>query len=173
VRGAYESGTPAIGVGVGNVAVIVDETADVADAAAKIARSKTFDNATSCSSKNSVIAVESIADALLRAFEREGGALRDANETAALRRTMFQDGKLSSAVVAQDVATIARLAGLTRPAVQRARFLIVPEKAVSVASIRFRARSCLRCLRSTALPISLRSWRGPKRSCASRAPAIR
>src|SRR6188472_1837801 len=47
VRAAYESGTPAIGVGVGNVAVIVDETADVADAAAKIARSKTFDNATS------------------------------------------------------------------------------------------------------------------------------
>src|SRR6187551_1764635 len=65
VRAAYESGTPAIGVGVGNVAVIVDETADVADAAAKIARSKTFDNATSCSSENSVIAVASIADALL------------------------------------------------------------------------------------------------------------
>ena len=58
VRAAYASGTPAIGVGAGNVAVIVDETADVADAADKIARSKTFDNATSCSSENSVIAVE-------------------------------------------------------------------------------------------------------------------
>ena len=61
VRAAYESGTPAIGVGVGNVAVIVDETADIADAAEKIARSKTFDNATSCSSENSVIAVEAVA----------------------------------------------------------------------------------------------------------------
>ncbi|HXT02851.1 MAG TPA: aldehyde dehydrogenase family protein, partial [Casimicrobiaceae bacterium] len=62
VRAAYESGTPAIGVGVGNVAVIVDETADLADAAAKIARSKTFDNATSCSSENSVVAVQGVAD---------------------------------------------------------------------------------------------------------------
>jgi sulfoacetaldehyde dehydrogenase len=44
-------------VGAGNVAVIVDETADVASAARKIAQSKTFDNATSCSSENSVIAV--------------------------------------------------------------------------------------------------------------------
>ena len=58
VRAAYSSGTPAIGVGAGNVAVIVDETADLADAANKIARSKTFDNATSCSSENSVIAIE-------------------------------------------------------------------------------------------------------------------
>jgi sulfoacetaldehyde dehydrogenase len=56
VKAAYSSGTPAVGVGVGNVVVIVDETADVADAAEKIARSKTFDHATSCSSENSVIA---------------------------------------------------------------------------------------------------------------------
>ena len=55
VRAAYASGTPAIGVGVGNVAVIVDADADVADAAAKIAASKTFDNATSCSSENSLV----------------------------------------------------------------------------------------------------------------------
>ena len=78
VRAAYESGTPALGVGVGNVAVIVDETADIADAARKIARSKTFDNATSCSSENSVIAVASIADELRQALAREGGVLLDA-----------------------------------------------------------------------------------------------
>ena len=76
---AYESGTPAIGVGVGNVAVIVDETADVDDAAAKIARSKTFDNATSCSSENSVVAVEAVAGALL-------AALRARRRRAARRR---------------------------------------------------------------------------------------
>src|SRR5690242_1825629 len=93
VRGAYESGTPAIGVGVGNVAVIVDETADVADAAAKIARSKTFDNATSCSSENSVIAVDAIADRLLAALAAQGGVLLDAEEKAALAHEMFDDGK--------------------------------------------------------------------------------
>ena len=52
VRRAYASGTPAIGVGTGNVPVIIDETADVDDAARKILASKTFDNSTSCSSEN-------------------------------------------------------------------------------------------------------------------------
>ena len=85
VRAAYESGTPAIGVGAGNVSVIVDETADVPDAAAKIARSKTFDHATSCSSENSVIAVAAVYDALLAALAREGGVLLDADEARQLR----------------------------------------------------------------------------------------
>jgi sulfoacetaldehyde dehydrogenase len=130
VRGAYESGTPAIGVGVGNVVVIVDETANVSDAAAKIARSKTFDNATSCSSENSVVAVDAIADELLRALTREGGVLLDAGEKAALERAMFADGKLASEIVAQDAAAIARRAGLSRREFANARFLIVAESGV-------------------------------------------
>jgi len=130
VRAAYESGTPAIGVGVGNVAVIVDETADIDDAAAKIARSKTFDNATSCSSENSVIAVETIADRLVAALERQGGRRLDATEAAALAHAMFPGGKLSQAFVAQDAATIAKRAGLTRAALDDARFLIVDETGV-------------------------------------------
>jgi sulfoacetaldehyde dehydrogenase len=133
VRAAYESGTPAIGVGVGNVAVIVDETADLADAAAKIARSKAFDNATSCSSENSVVAVQGVADALLAALVREGGMVLEATEAAHLARTMFAGGKLSPGVVAQDVATIAGLASLTRPALRDARFLIVAETGVGRA----------------------------------------
>ena len=127
VRAAYESGTPAIGVGVGNVAVIVDETAYIEDAAAKIARSKTFDNATSCSSENSVIAVEAVADALLAALERQGGFRLDRTEAATLRRAMFPDGKLSQAYVAQDVATIVERAGLSRAVLRNASFLIVEE----------------------------------------------
>jgi sulfoacetaldehyde dehydrogenase len=133
VRGAYESGTPALGVGVGNVVVIVDETADVADAAAKIAQSKTFDNATSCSSENSVVAVEAIADELLHAFARQGGVLLDVAERAALERHMFANGKLASEVVAQDARAIARQAGLTRPEFANARFLIVEESGVGRA----------------------------------------
>jgi len=127
VRAAYASGTPAIGVGVGNVAVIVDETAYIEDAAAKIARSKTFDNATSCSSENSVIAVEAVADALLAALERHGGLRLDRTEAATLRRAMFPDGKLSEAYVAQDVATIVERAGLSRAVLRNASFLIVEE----------------------------------------------
>jgi sulfoacetaldehyde dehydrogenase len=133
VRGAYESGTPAIGVGVGNVAVIVDETADIADAAFKIARSKTFDNATSCSSENSVVAVDAIADRLLAALAAQGGVLLDAEEKSALAHEMFDEGTLAAEVVAQDAPTIARFAGLVRPDMERARFLIVEESGVGRA----------------------------------------
>ena len=130
VRAAYESGTPAIGVGVGNVPVVVDETADVADAAEKIARSKTFDNATSCSSENSVIAVETIADDLLAALGNHGGVLLDTDETARLQRAMFPEGKLSQTFVAQDAQTIATRAALSRAAARNPRFLIVSETGV-------------------------------------------
>jgi len=130
VRAAYESGTPAIGVGAGNVTAIVDETADVPSAAAKIAKSKTFDNATSCSSENAVIAVAAVYDALVAAFAREGGVLLDADETRRLEAALFAGGKLNPALIAQPAPVIAAGAGLERPAVRAARFLLVPESGV-------------------------------------------
>jgi sulfoacetaldehyde dehydrogenase len=130
VRAAYESGTPALGVGAGNVAVIVDESADIADAARKIARSKVFDNATSCSSENSVIAIAAIADSLVAALEREGGVLLDGEETQRLQQAMFTPHGLAAEVVAQSADAIAAYARLVRPAVARARFLIVAETGI-------------------------------------------
>jgi sulfoacetaldehyde dehydrogenase len=130
VRAAYASGTPAIGVGAGNVVVIVDATADAAGAAVKIAASKMFDHATSCSSENSVIAVDPAYPALLAALAGAGGVLLDAAETAALAATMFPGGKLSPAVTAQSAPAIARLAGLDRRALQEAGFLMVAESGV-------------------------------------------
>ena len=128
VKAAYSSGTPALGVGAGNVASIVDETADVADAARKTATSKTFDNATSCSSENSVIVVEENASRLLDAFATHGGVLLDASEKHALERAMFADGKLLPEVIAQSAGAIAKRAGIDRAA--GARFLIVDETGV-------------------------------------------
>jgi sulfoacetaldehyde dehydrogenase len=127
IRAAYASGTPAVGVGLGNVAVIVDESADAADAAAKIARSKTFDHATSCSSENSVILLDAVHDDALAALVAAGGAMLTAPEKAALQRTMWPDGRLAADVTAQPAPKIAALAGLTRPAVRAARFLMVEE----------------------------------------------
>ncbi len=60
VKAAYSSGTPSYGVGAGNPVVIVAEDADVPDAAEKIVISKTFDNATSCSSDTSIVIHESV-----------------------------------------------------------------------------------------------------------------
>ena len=73
VRAAYASGTPAFGVGAGNIAGIVDETADVARAADRIVLSKTFDNATSCSSENSLVIVGVAYDAIVAALRARGG----------------------------------------------------------------------------------------------------
>src|SRR5690242_11439135 len=130
VKAAYSSGTPALGVGPGNVTVIVDESADVGDAAAKIARSKTFDHATSCSSENSVIAHAAIAQALLVALVREGGVLLTNAEARQLEAAMFAGGKLNATFIAQPVATIVRQAELARPDLATARFLIVGETGV-------------------------------------------
>jgi sulfoacetaldehyde dehydrogenase len=130
VRAAYSSGTPAIGVGAGNVAAIVDETADLADAADKIARSKTFDHATSCSSENSVIAVEAIAEPLLVALAAAGGVVLEPDEAHTLEQAMFVDARPASAFVAQSASAIALRAGLSRPALLDAAFLIVEEKGV-------------------------------------------
>jgi sulfoacetaldehyde dehydrogenase len=127
VRAAYASGTPAFGVGAGNVAAIVDETADVADAAAKIARSKTFDNATSCSSENSLVVVEAVHAALLAALAGHGAVLLDGAQKARLQELMWSEGKLSAAVIGQSATVIAERAGLTEIAARGPSMLLVEE----------------------------------------------
>ena len=121
VRAAYESGTPAFGVGAGNVASIVDADADVDRAAQLIARSKTFDNATSCSSENSVVIVDAVYDAMIAALERAGGALLTSDEKPKLQARMWPEGKLAPTVTAQSAAKIAALAGLERDALLQRR----------------------------------------------------
>jgi len=123
IRAAYSSGKPAIGVGQGNVVSIVDESADLADAAAKIALSKTFDNATSCSSENALIVLAPVYDAMLRELEKQGGEMLDAAGKAKLERVMFPGGKLSADTTAQSAERIGELAGIPT----RARFLMVQE----------------------------------------------
>ena len=100
VRRAYTCGTPAIGVGAGNVTVIVDETANLAEAATKITASKTFDNATSCSSENALVVVDEIYDAFVQAMAQEGGAL--VADEAPIIAKLWPDGHLNRAVIAQD-----------------------------------------------------------------------
>jgi sulfoacetaldehyde dehydrogenase len=107
VRAAYASGTPAFGVGAGNVAGIVDETADVEAAADRIVRSKTFDNATSCSSENSLVVVAAVREALLAALAARGAVMLDAPRKAELARLMWPEGKLSPAVIGQSATVIA------------------------------------------------------------------
>ncbi len=128
VRAGYSSGTPALGVGAGNVAVIVDGSADFADAACKVMQSKTFDNATSCSSENSLIVVESAWAPMRAALEREGAVLLDAAQKATLQAAMFPGGHLSPAITAQSVERVCEVAGLADARLRAARCLVVEEE---------------------------------------------
>ena len=130
VRAAYGSGTPAIGVGAGNATVIVDETADLKAAATRIAASKIFDNATSCSSENAVIVVDAVRSAFLEALTAEGGALLDAEERKRLIETLWQDGKLSRKLLAKDIEHLLREARLDRLDPAATRFVVTEESGI-------------------------------------------
>lgn len=106
VRMAHTSGTPAFGVGAGNVAAIVDESADLHAAANMIRQSKTFDNATSCSSENSVIILAQVYDAMLQALADEGGIMLDSEGKRRLQEFMWKDGKLTPAASGKNAAQI-------------------------------------------------------------------
>ena len=126
VRAAYRSGTPAIGVGAGNVPVIIDSSAAIDEAAAKISASKCFDNATSCSSENAVIILDDIYDDAVAALERAGGCLASAAEKDAIQRTLWMDGKLNRRVIAKDFGVFAAECGLDATA-PGAKFFMVEE----------------------------------------------
>jgi len=127
VRAAYTCGTPAFGVGAGNVTSLVDETADLTAAASKIKASKTFDNATSCSSENSVIMVEAIYNDMLQAFTNVNACLLTVDETAALQAALWHNGHLNAAMLAKPVSVMCEVAGITRAAACQADFLMVEE----------------------------------------------
>lgn len=127
VRAAYTCGTPAFGVGAGNVAGIVDDSADFEAAAERVMRSKTFDNATSCSSENSLILVGAARAPMLAALKARGAVMLDADQKATLQRLMWPDGHLSAAATGQSAATVAQRAGLAEVAAGNPRLLMVDE----------------------------------------------
>ena len=126
VRAAYSSGTPAIGVGMGNVVTIIDETADLDDAAQKIQRSKCFDNATSCSSENAIIVVDTVYDQLVVALGRAGGMVLDHGQTQHLISTHWKKGHLNRDMLAKDITAVLKALGMTDIAPAGTKFLVVP-----------------------------------------------
>ncbi len=125
VRRAYTSGTPAVAVGAGNVTVIVDETADLQAAAAKIAASKCFDNATSCSSENEIVVVDAVYDAFVAALAAEGGALVPTDQADGIVGRLWPDGHLNRGVIAQDAGPMLKALGMEEQVPADTRFLAV------------------------------------------------
>jgi sulfoacetaldehyde dehydrogenase len=129
VRGAYKSGKPAIGVGLGNAPVIIDASADLADAAHKIMLSKTFDHATSCSSENALVILDQVYDQAIAALAREGGYLATAGERARIVERLWEDGKLNRAVIAQGPRALIDVFELG-PKAAHAKFVMAEESGI-------------------------------------------
>jgi len=131
IKRAIQSGTPTLGVGVGNVPAIVDSSADLKDAAHKIKTSKTFDYATSCSSENSIIVVDSIYHKFIKALEKEGGALLSAEEKKILGKKMWNENLIINRdIIAKRASKIATLVGLDTNKYSKTEFLMVEEDGV-------------------------------------------
>lgn len=125
VTAAYSSGKPALGVGVGNAVITVDDTANLDDAAEKIRTSKTLDLATSCSSDNSVILLDAIYDQMVAKLEHQGGHVLSEAEKAKIQAVLWVDGALNGKVVAKPAEQIAAMAGFDLP--EGKTFLMAPE----------------------------------------------
>ena len=130
VKRAMQSGTVSIGVGAGNVPVIIDSTADLDDAAEKICASKIFDNSTSCSSENSVIILDDVYEDAIAALERAGGWRCTPDEKNRVENTLWINGNLNRKVIAKDADVTAGIFELPEEAKSR-KFFMVEEDAVA------------------------------------------
>ncbi|HEU4381198.1 MAG TPA: aldehyde dehydrogenase family protein [Hyphomicrobiaceae bacterium] len=126
VRQAYKSGKPALGVGLGNAPVIIDDTADLDQAANLIMQSKTFDHATSCSSENAVVILDAVYDKAIAALQRQGGYMASGAERTRIVDRLWQDGKLNRAVIAQGPQALIDVFELA-PNAKGCKFVMVSE----------------------------------------------
>jgi len=129
VRQAYKSGKPALGVGLGNAPVIIDDSAKLDEAANLIMQSKTFDHATSCSSENAVVIVDAVYDKAIAALERQGGYMASAAEKGRIVERLWQDGKLNRAVIAQGPQALIDVFELS-PKSKGCKFVMVSETGI-------------------------------------------
>jgi len=129
VKAAYSSGTPALGVGAGNVPAYIERSANIEDAVTKIMSSKTFDNGTICASEQSIVTESCIADKVRAVMEAQGCYFLAGEKLEKVKRVMERgNGSMNPAIVGRDALSIARVAGIEVP--QGTRLLVSDEKGV-------------------------------------------
>src|SRR5437870_9328133 len=107
VKAAYGSGKPAYGVGAGNATMIVDETADIVEAARNTRISKTNDHGSGCSADGNLLVDVSIYDAFLKQLQNEGGYLVDAREKDLLRAVYWDaEGRRTPDTIARAASVV-------------------------------------------------------------------
>jgi sulfoacetaldehyde dehydrogenase len=129
VKAAYSSGKPAYGVGAGNSTMLIDETADIADAARNTRISKTSDNGSGCSADGNLLVDSRIYPDFLDALQKEGGYLASPEQKALLEMAMWDgEGRRTLVTIARSPQQIAKIAGFTLSADRK--FLIVKQEHV-------------------------------------------
>ncbi|VVS91753.1 acetaldehyde dehydrogenase (acetylating) [Desulfoluna spongiiphila] len=117
VKAAYSSGTPALGVGPGNVPVFIERSADVDVAVQKVLASKTFDNGTICASEQAIVTEACIADRVKASLVAQGGYFLEGDKLDRVKRVMERpNGAMNPAIVGRSAADIAKIAGIEVPA---------------------------------------------------------
>ncbi|SET25171.1 acetaldehyde dehydrogenase [Natronincola peptidivorans] len=129
VKAAYSSGTPALGVGPGNVPAFIEKTAKIPAAVRRIITSKTFDNGTICASEQAVVTETAIANQVREEFMRQGGYFAKEEEAAKLAKTIQNPwGGLNPKIVGQPAVKIAAMAGIQVPS--NTKVILCNEKGV-------------------------------------------
>ena len=117
VKAAYSSGKPAFGVGPGNVPVLLDTSADVAEAVRKVVQGKSFDYGTLCSSEQTLVAENSLREPILAELRKQRAFLCDAGQGARLGRTLLTPKLgVNPEYVGQAAPKLARMVGFEVPA---------------------------------------------------------
>ena len=126
VKAAYSSGTPAYGVGAGNSTMVIDETADVAEAARNTRISKTSDFGSGCSADGNLIVESSVYEGLRDCLVAEGGHLATPEEAEKLRAIYWDaDGHRTADTIAVSAQALAEKAGFA----DRARSAVLHHRA--------------------------------------------
>ena len=126
VRAAYSSGKPAYGVGAGHATMVIDETADIEEAARNTRISKTNDSGSGCSADGNLVVESTVYDAILAQLQKEGGYLVSETEKSLLEKAYWDsEGHRTADTIARPASVVAAKAGFDLP--EGKTFLIVPE----------------------------------------------
>ena len=113
VKVAYSSGKPALGVGQGNVQVLVDRDVDYNDVAKMVITGRTFDNGVLCTCEQNIICPKDKADEMIAALKANGAYYIDNQEDAdKVRNSAFPDAVFNKEWTGTSVQQMAELAGL-------------------------------------------------------------
>jgi acetaldehyde dehydrogenase (acetylating) len=116
VKSAYSSGKPAFGVGPGNVPVLIDTSADLEDAIAKVVAGKSFDYGTVCSSEQAIVAEYSLRDRIVGLLKQHKAYFCNDAQKEALGKLLIQaNWTVNPQCVGQAPTKIAQMAGFEVP----------------------------------------------------------